>query len=221
MKVVKVYGALKKRLGGQGTFELDVNTPAEAIKALTANFKGLAKWMVESDQHGVAYKVQLGTEVIGEKQIDTLLCPWSEREVFSITPVVTGAGRGFGMVLLGAALIGLSFVTFGAAAGTGLFGGVASGTVFGSGAGAGLYGLAFGSKMLGMVGLSLLMSGVSQMLSPPPKDLDMNEATKLQNYSFSGVTNTAQVGTAIPIAYGRLFVGSSVISSGLDVDQVL
>ena len=46
MKVVKVYGALKKQLGGQGTFELDVNTPAEAIKALTANFKGLAKWMV-------------------------------------------------------------------------------------------------------------------------------------------------------------------------------
>ena len=36
MKVVKVYGALKKQLGGQGTFELDVNTPAEAIKALTA-----------------------------------------------------------------------------------------------------------------------------------------------------------------------------------------
>ena len=45
------------------------------------------------------------------------------------------------------------------------------------------------------------------------------QANKLQNYSFSGVTNTSQVGTAVPICYGRLFVGSSVISSGLDVDQ--
>ena len=98
MKVVKVYGALKKQLGGQGTFELDVNTPAEAIKALTANFKGLAKWMVESEQHGVAYKVQLGTEVVGEEQIDTLLYPWSEREVFSITPVMSGAGRGLSLI---------------------------------------------------------------------------------------------------------------------------
>jgi len=219
MKVVKVYGALKKQLGGQGTFELEVNTPAEAIKALTANFKGLAKWMVESEQHGVAYKVQLGTEVVGESEIDTLLLPWSEKEVFSITPVVTGAGRGMGMVLLGAALIGLSFVTFGATAG--LFGGVASGSVFGgAAAGTGLYGAAaWGSKALGMIGLSLVMGGVGQMLSPPPPELDMKQANKLQNYSFSGVTNTAQVGTAIPIAYGRLFVGSTVISSGLDVDQ--
>ena len=218
MKVVKVYGALKKQLGGQGTFELDVNTPAEAIKALTANFKGLAKWMVESEQHGVAYKVQLGTEVVGEEQIDTLLYPWSEREVFSITPVMSGAGRGWGQVLLGAALIGLSFVTFGGTA----FAGVSLGSTFGSGAaGAGLYGAAWGSKALGAIGLSMMLGGISQMLSPPPPDLNMKQANVLQNYSFSGVTNTAQVGTAIPIAYGRLFVGSSVISSGLDVDEVV
>ena len=217
MKVVKVYGALKKQLGGQGTFELDVNTPAEAIKALTANFKGLAKWMVESEQHGIGYRVELGKEVVRESEIDTLLLPWSEREVFSITPVVTGAGRGTGMLLLGAALIGLSFVTFGTST---LFAGVSSGAVFGSGAaGAGLYGAAFGSKVLGMIGLSLVMGGIGQMLSPAPQDLDMKQANKLQNYSFSGVTNTSQVGTAIPIAYGRLFVGSTVISSGLDVDQ--
>ena len=217
MKVVKVYGELKKQLGGQGTFELDVNTPAEAIRALTANFKGLAKWMIESEQHGVGYKVQLGTETIPESEIDTLLLPWSEREVFSITPVIMGGGRGFGMIVLGVALIGLSFVTFGGSAlfagGTGVgLGGALAGKAIWAGA---------GSKMLGMIGLGLVFSGIGQMLSPPPPDLDMKQANKLQNYSFSGVTNTAQVGTAIPIAYGRLFVGSSVISSGLDVDQVI
>ena len=209
MKVVKVYGELKKRLGGQGTFKLDVATPAEAIKALTSNFQGLDKWMIDSEQHGVGYRVQLGTEVVKESEIENLLLPWSEREVFSITPVITGAGRGTGMILLGAALIGLSFVTFGTstlfAGGTGLTGGAIW-------AGA-------GSKALGMIGLSLVMGGIGQMLSPPPPELDMKQANKLQNYSFSGVTNTSQVGTAIPVAYGRVFVGSSVISSGLDVDQ--
>jgi len=214
MKVVKVYGALKKQLGGQGTFELDVNTPAEAIKALTANFKGLAEWMTRSQQHGVAYKVQLGTEVIGEEQIDSLLYPWSEKEVFSITPVIMGAGRGMGQFLLGAALIGLSFVAIPM-----LGGAFAGGSLAGLGTTAGIYGTAWGSKALGAIGLSLMLGGVSQMLSPPPPDLNMKQANVLQNYSFSGVTNTSQVGTAVPICYGRLFVGSSVISSGLDVDQ--
>lgn len=217
MKVVKVYGELKKQLGGQGTFELDVNTPAEAIRALTANFEGLTKWMIESEQHGVGYKVQLGKEIVTEDEIETLLLPWSERDVFSITPVIMGAGRGAGRILFGIGLIALSFVTFGGAAGA--FGGMAKGLTFKAAMGGSAIWAGAGSKILGYVGLSLVFSGVSEMLSPPPPEFDMKEATKLQNYSFSGVTNTAQVGTAIPVAYGRLFVGSSVISSGLDVDQ--
>ena len=216
MKVVKVYGELKKQLGNQSRFELDVNTPAEAIKALCANFPNLTKWMAESHQHGVGYKVKVGKTQIHEDEITDLLLPWSERDEFAIVPVLTGSGRGFGQILLGAALIGLSFYSFGAAGGA-FFGGsgagLSGGAIYASGA--------WGSKALGMIGLSLVMGGVATMLSPPPPDLNMNEANKLQNYSFSGVVNTAQVGTAIPIAYGRLFVGSSVISSGLDVDQVV
>ena len=209
MKVVKVYGALKKRLGGQGTFELDVNTPAEAIKALTANFQGLDKWMVDSEQHGVGYKVQLGKELIGEEQIESLLHPWSEREVFSITPVVTGAGRGFTNILIGAALIGLAFVTGGTSAGL-TFSVGRSGICFT--ASAGIY------AQLANFGLLMILGGIAQMLSPTD-ELDMKEATHLQNYSFSGIVNTSQVGTPVPIAYGRVFVGSSVISSDLETVQ--
>ena len=215
MKVVKVYGTLKKQLGGQGTFELDVNTPAEALRALTVNFKGLSKWMIDSEKHGVGYRVQLGNEVIQEEEIGNLLLPFSDKEVFTITPVLTGAGRGLGGILLGAALIGLSFVSFGTSAA------FAGGSLGGFGTAAGIYGTAWGSQALGMIGLSLVMGGIGQMLSPPPPEFDMKQANKLENYSFSGVTNTNQVGTAIPVAYGRVFVGSSVISSGLDVDEVV
>jgi len=211
MKVVKVYGALKKRLGGQGTFELDVNTPAEAIKALTANFQGLDKWMVDSEQHGVGYKVQLGKEMIGEEQIESLLHPWSEREVFSITPVVTGAGRGFTNILIGAALIGLAFATAGASAGLG-FSVSSAGVGFTAAEGFAIY------AQLANFGLLMVLGGIAQMLSPTD-ELDMKEATHLQNYSFSGIVNTSQVGTPVPIAYGRVFVGSSVISSDLETVQ--
>ena len=209
MKTVKVYGALKKRLGGQGTFELDVNTPAEAIKALTANFQGLDKWMVDSEQHGVGYKVQLGKEIIGEEQIESLLHPWSEREVFSITPVVTGAGRGFTNILIGAALIGLAFATGGTSAGLTFSVGTSG---IGFTASAGIY------AQLANFGLLMILGGIAQMLSPTD-ELDMKEATHLQNYSFSGIVNTSQVGTPVPIAYGRVFVGSSVISSDLETVQ--
>ena len=211
MKVVKVYGALKKRLGGQGTFELDVNTPAEAIKALTANFQGLDKWMVDSEQHGVGYKVQLGKEMIGEEQIESLLHPWSEREVFSITPVVTGAGRGFTNILIGAALIGLAFATGGTSAGLG-FSVSSAGVGFTAAEGFAIY------AQLANFGLLMVLGGIAQMLSPTD-ELDMKEATHLQNYSFSGIVNTSQVGTPVPIAYGRVFVGSSVISSDLETVQ--
>ena len=52
MKVVKVYGALKERLG-RGTFEFAVNTPAQAVKALCVNYPGLDKWFIDNDQNGI------------------------------------------------------------------------------------------------------------------------------------------------------------------------
>ena len=48
MKIVKVYGELKKKLG-QSSFELDVNTPAQAIKALCVNFPDLTNWFIDND----------------------------------------------------------------------------------------------------------------------------------------------------------------------------
>ena len=67
----------------------------------------------------------------------------------------------------------------------------------------------------------MAISGVADMLSPQPIEPEINKANQLQNFSFSGVTNVAQVGTAIPVVMGRAFCGSSVISSSLDVDQVV
>jgi predicted phage tail protein len=203
MKVVKVYGALKKRLG-QGRFEFDVATPAEAIRALCANFPGLQKWIIDSDQDGVGYKVKVGKEEVGEDNLKELHHPWREQDVFSITPIIAGSGRGFGRVLMGALIIGAGFLIPGGWA-IGTFGGAP---------------IAVGSMVKGM-GAMMALGGVAEMLSPTPPLPDMKQANTLQNFSFSGVTNTAQIGTPVPICYGRTFCGSSVISSGLDVDQVI
>lgn len=212
MKVVKVYGALRKRLG-QCRFEFDVATPAQAIKALCVNFPGLEKWLIDSEKDGVGYRVAVSREKVTEKDFTPLLMPFSDREVFSITPVVAGAGRGVGQILLGAALI-TAAIYLGPSAAIG---------------GEGFLGLQVGSGVIGGVaaaaagniGAFMVLSGIATAISPQP-DTGLErgrEAAKLESFVFNNVVNTSKQGLPVPIAYGRVFVGSAVLSSGLDVDQ--
>jgi predicted phage tail protein len=208
MKVVKVYGALRKYLG-QCRFQFEADTPAQAIKALCVNFPGLDKWLLDSEQNGVAYRVTIGKEKITEDDLSPLVMPWSEREVFSITPVIAGAG-GVGRILAGIGLIALAILV------PGIGGGVAA-TVFGT---------AFSSVSLaiGSVGFSLVLGGVAQLISPQQTYSSTErgkDAARFESFTFSGITNTAQQGLPVPIVYGRAFTGSAVISSGLDVDQLI
>ena len=210
MKVVKVYGALKERLG-QGTFEFAVNTPAQAVKALCVNYPGLDKWFIDNDQNGIGYKVKVGKEEVGEDNLEALAAPWSDRDVFSIAPVVTGAGRGFGQILLGAVLIGASFLFPGAGmfGSTSVFGKTAVGAKFMAGVG----------TFVSTVGASMVLNGVAEMLSPVPPA--PKEAKRNESFGFGGIENTMNQGVPVPICYGRLFIGSAAISVNLDTDEVV
>ena len=208
MKVVKVYGALRKRLG-QCRFEFDVTTPAQAIKALCVNFPGLEKWLIDSEKDGVGYRVAVSKEKATEENVAPLLLPFSDREVFSITPVIAGAGRGVGTILAGAALITVAIL----APGVGFIGagfGVVPGA---TGVAASL------AAAAGNIGIGLALTGVAQVLSPQPGPTSIEESVQLESFSFSNVVNTSRQGLPVPIAYGRVFVGSAVISSNLDVAQ--
>ena len=211
MKTIKVYGALRKLLG-QCRFELDVVTPGQAIKALCVNFPQLERWLLDSEKDGVAYRVTVGKQKATEQDVSPLLLPFGDREVFSITPVVTGAGRGFGMVLLGAVLIGAAVVTGGTslafgAGGFGLASGVTATTTLSLAIAAGNF------------GVFLVLGRIAQMLSPTPQQRKFEEAQQLESFSFSGIVNTARQGVPVPVVLGRAYAGSVVISSGLDVEQ--
>jgi len=209
MKVVKVYGALREQLG-QGQFEFVADTPVQALKALLVNFPGLEKWLLNSEKRGVAYRVTVGKQFVHNEDVSALFLPWSDQEVFCITPVITGAGRGAGMILAGVALVTLAIIN--PAVGFGLGGAMGFGAAAGAGLGATL--IAAG----GTLGLALIVGGIAQIISPVPKP--PREATRLESNSFSAIQQTVRQGVPVPIAYGRVFVGSAVISAGLDVDQV-
>jgi predicted phage tail protein len=109
MKVVKVYGPLRKYLG-QCRFEFVADTPAQAMKALCVNFPGLAQWLLDREAEGMAFRVTRGRDKITNEAPEGLVLPWSEREVFSIAPVIVGAGRGVGRILAGIGLVALAIV---------------------------------------------------------------------------------------------------------------
>ena len=123
--------------------------------------------------------------------------------IFIFIPVISGAGKGIGQILMGALLIGFAF-----AGGAGLFGAAFAKNT----------GLFAFSKMLGF---SLLIGGVSSLLFPvpdPPK-FSSEEDPQL-SFSFSGVQNTSRAGTPVPIVYGEIITGSVVISAAIDTNQI-
>jgi len=218
MKVVKVYGALRKRLG-QCRFEFDVATPAQAIKALCVNFSGLEKWLIDSEKDGVGYRVTIGKERITD-DLSPLVMPWSEKEVFSITPVVAGAGRGAGSILAGLGLVTLAILAPGA--GFALSGFTTTGVAASGAVGVIAPGFALASGLAaaaGNLGIALVLGGIAQSISPQPEPSSLDESVQLESFTFSNVVNTSKQGLPVPIAYGRVFAGSAVLSSSLDVDQ--
>lgn len=205
MKVVKVYGKLRELLG-QCRFELDVATPAQAVKALLVNFPQLERFILDSEKDGISYRMMVGRQHIGEQNFGDLGLPFGEREVFSIAPAIAGAGGNFGRILLGAGLIGASFLFPGA----GLFGptfGVASATGIAATIGTGL----------SAIGAGLVLGGVAEMISPTPQPQQRKEAEQLESFTFSGIVNISRQGIPVPVVLGRAYAGSVVISSGLDV----
>ena len=77
------------------------------------------------------------------------------------------------------------------------------------------------TKAVVAIGGALVLSGVSDLLFPLPKDngFDSEEDPKL-SFNFSGLQNTSRAGTPIPIVYGEIMTGSVVISAAIDTNQV-
>ena len=206
LRKVKMYGELAEFVGHK-ELEAVVKNPAEAVRFLVTNFPKLEPYMANK-----YYQVLVGKEDVDKEDLHN---PIGQDDIH-IVPVISGAGGNspFGRILLGAALIGASFLFPGA----GMFG---TTSVFGAGAGT-TGGALLATKIgtaVSAIGAGLILSGVSEMLFPLPKP-DMPEDDPRISFSFSGVQNTSRAGTSHPIAYGEIVTGSVVISAGIDTDQV-
>lgn len=99
LRRIRLYGKLAKFIGKR-VLEADVETAAEAVRFLVANWPAVEKHM--ACQH---YRVSLGRYDLAE---DELHNPAGQQEI-KIVPVVAGAGA-VGRIIAGVALIALSFI---------------------------------------------------------------------------------------------------------------
>ena len=90
----------------------------------------------------------------------------------------------------------------------------------------GIVGTGVIGSILTAVGTSLIIEGVTSLLTPPPPNVGpsgmepTDPASLASNYSFSGITNISKSGIPINLIYGETIVGSCTVSNGIDTVQV-
>lgn len=201
MKTIRLYGHLGATFGR--VFRLDVASPAEAVRALLLQLPGFRDAVLSSEGAG-GYRVFAGSD---NRDLDTMCHPCSDRESIKIIPVVCGAGKSLGQIILGAALIGFGIWTGGAS--------LAFSAAWSAG------GMQLAGYFATSIGVSLVLGGISQMLvGTPTAPSSVERPDNKPSYAFDGAVNTAAQGNPVSVCYGQLIVGSQVGSAGMSVEQI-
>lgn len=165
---------------------VDVANSSEALNALYCQINGLRK-AVQTHRF---FKVKLGKRYFTMPTIrDDVLQEMSDGDVLHVIPVIGGSG-GAVQFVVGAVLSVVGYA----------FGWTGIGAV------------------VGTIGVGLMASGVAQMLTktPSPDNPNRNETEKKQSTSFSNLQNLVAQGRPVPLAYGRIMIGSLIIGKGVE-----
>ena len=182
LKTIRLLGAAGRKFGRE--FKLAVKSPAEAFRALCVLCPGLRGWVLEQHEKGVAWRVVI-KERSGINE-DLLKCETSS-DTITFAPTMRGAGGNNGVfqIILGVALIAASLIiTFGTAGG----------------------GLA-----LGLLGGSLVLGGIAQLITPTPtlpKQAETGEqdSAELNSALFTRSGGNDAQAEIVPVLYGRRLV---------------
>lgn len=196
LRKIYLHGALAEQFGD--VFELAVHDTLEAVRALCHMIPGFRQEFEKHDFHIVKGELNRGW-CLDE---DTVKMQLSGDDVHFV-PVIAGSGgkKGLGKIIGGIVLIGLAFTGIG-------------------GALAGVLGIT--TTKLAIMGGLLLLGGIAQgqAKTPTMQFSSMEPAETRASAIWNGPENTTEQGNAIPLIYGRVRVGSQVISSGQDTEQL-
>tara|TARA_Y100001963_G_scaffold154761_1_gene244245 strand:- start:4505 stop:5431 length:927 start_codon:yes stop_codon:yes gene_type:complete len=238
MRKVYLEGMLGEKFGTE--WNLAVNSPAEAIAAISAQRPGFRQYLAEGE-NVLGYDILLGDDYI-ENLGELVLNDPTMHQSYTFAPIIAGSKSSGLLMVLGVALLaatgGLAFmgipgmmggsVTIGGStvmvgetltASQALSLGVAEGATL-TNAMATAANLSVASVPASLaytgasyLGMGLLLGGAAMMLAPDVPD--GNNAASAENYLFSGPVNTVKQGECIPLVYGRMITGSKTVMGSL------
>lgn len=223
---IKLYGLMRKKFGKE--IKLSGHSAAATIRGFALQNPAFGEALVQG-----FFRVLRGEKLksaipYAENEIGAEI--GSQSQVFHLIPVAAGSKRGglFG-IIAGVFIMAAAIICAPWTGGSSLAVGVASGGEFAAGAAAAGFtaggmgftaamgttafmGISYGS--IALFGLGLTLMGVAQMTAKAPST-SINEAEGNESAVISGPQNTAQQGTPIPLVYGKIMAGSTVIASNL------
>ncbi|WP_273830640.1 tail assembly protein [Serratia bockelmannii] len=185
-RTVRLYGVLGATFGR--VHRLVIDTPREAIKALSVTIPGFEQFLQTAKSRGLTFAVFNGKRNIGLDEIK-----FTGREDIRIAPMIIGSKKaGVFQTILGAVIVAASAVY-------------------------GIYTQDWANAAYGFqVGGAMMLGGVVQMLSPMQNGLARREdPDNKPSYAFGGPVNTIAQGNPVPIGYGKRRIGGAIISAGI------
>lgn len=186
LRTIRLYGKLGAKFGR--VHRMAVSSAAEAVRALSSQLRGFDAFLTQSKDNGMGYAVFYGKRNLTEEELKN---PCGEGDI-RIAPILLGAKNGgvfniiLGIVLV---VVGVVFAEFL---------GPLSGPIIN-------------------MGIALIVGGIVQLLSPHPKGKSTDDSPENRpSYNFNGPVNTQAQGHPVPLLYGELFIGSAVVSAGIN-----
>ena len=189
---LKLYGKLRKFVG-TAEFDIEAKTPKEAWSFLINNFDGLDQHMKNQEYCVMAGNTRIDLDLLDlETEQMIKIIPVVHGEIWFLVPLLVGGGALYASSLIGATLLGSAILA----------------NVV--------------STALVVVGTNLLVDGIQQLIAPqpPPTANRLDDPAAVASYNFTGLLNTSKQGVAIPLVYGEILVGSTIVSAGVDTFQI-
>lgn len=198
MTTIFLYGELADKFGP--VWKLAVSSVGEAIRAIEANRPGIIAYLGESEERGIDFNVKVNEVDTDE---ENMLRATRSIDTIKISPVVRGSKAAWVRVVIGIVLIVVAIVAQQYQLLPQIFGYTIGGMTVGG--------------MIGMIGVSLAIGGVAQMIAGTPKQPKSSiDDGGTPSALFNGPENTTTQGGPVPLCYGGpILVGSQVISAGI------
>jgi predicted phage tail protein len=197
LKTLILDGRMAKKFGRVHQF--DVADLPEMLRAMCSQVRSFKRYLSEGHMHGIRFAFFNGKHNIGLDEFDMT----NGSEVYRITAITEGSKRGGVLqIVIGAvALVAAFFTAGGSLVALGMSAAAAAAT----------------TTALTGLGLSMMLGGVVQLLTPQPKyNVGASSSTDNKpNYAFGAPVNTVAMGYPVPVLFGEREIGGAIISAGI------